>query len=600
MTTTPTRRLSDTEQRVRDDLNDLRHRWRARDKRIEEIYDLRRLVDLWRKGRKTSYVSNDPLTYFNVSRHMLSSRQFKVRALMARETHEDRHEIGITERAVTSIFREFDDRQLRIQRLPWRQELADQILMGWANIFYGVFKGEDGRPIFRSDIWDNLTVYHDTDDDGLATVIHHYAVTPSTAQQKARERGVALVEGQDVRRGPASVMVTDWYHREAGFVWHALTIGDQEIIPAEQMEEMDEIPVLIVPVNGESRRSSSKITEDPVKWMFASILHPIERTVKDQNDWLSMVKDIGFRNAQKNYVTRTEDAQGIEGLEEAMRRGDSAINLRLEESVDPIGAVPMLTEVSFLTHKMEGDRQRGSIPNTFFADVAADTSGFLFSQLQAASLTNMGPYDFAYSFILRTLSQAYVEGFRDGGFSPITVKGRYKDDGNMEGYFFDEWKPSDVPNQVWIEVLTQLAIPRNRVQEISAMRQANAGTPNLIDMTTLLDEVGGFDDPTIILERIREDNFRNSPANQMTEQVIEAQRMSEYYRAVGDEVAAEAYEETATKLRGGFFGTDGQGGPPQARPGVPPETAGVRRRNGQTPSEERAALAIPTPQPGGR
>jgi hypothetical protein len=595
MVTSSSRRLSEIERRVQDDLMSLKNRWRKRDKRIQDIYDLRRLVDRWKKGRKTSYVSNDPITFFNVSRHMLSSRQFKVRALMGHEDREDRYDLGVTERAITSIFREFDDRQLRVQRLPWRQEFADQILMGWANVFYGVFKDPDGTAVFRADIWDNLTVYHETDDDGLSTVIHNYAVTPAAARQKAQKQGVTLIDSQDLSKPPASVMVTEWIHRTAGVVWHALTIGDQEIMPAEQMKDVSEIPVLVLPVNGESRRSSSKLSEDPAEWMFASILHPMERTIKDQNDWLSMIKDVAFRNAQKLYMTKTEDKQGIEGFEEAMRKGDGALNLGLDEDVKSLDPPPMLAEMPFMTAKLEGDRQRASIPNTFYADVAADTSGYLFSQLQAAALTNVGPYDTAYSFGIRTLAQAFADGFRDGKYPPIKIKGRSSQEGSVKGYFFEEWSTEQVPEEIWLEIQTQLAIPRNRMQEISAMRQANAGTENLIDMVTLLDEIGGFDDPTIILERLREDNFRTSPANQLTEQVIEAQRLADYYDELGDVVAAEAYRETAEKLRAGFFGQNGRGREP-TQPGVDPRGGGVQGANGQSPDVVRAALGRSPPQ----
>jgi hypothetical protein len=585
--------LSDTERLISDDIQRLVGAWSQRTAIIKATYLFRRLEDEWRRGKATSSVTNDPLVYFNMARRMLSARPFRVKAMMANDSLEDRAADATTERAILSIFREFDDRQYRTTRLPWRMELNDQICMGWANVFYGVFKRPDGTAEFRADIWDNMTVFHEDAEEGLGTVIHHYAVSPRAAKAKAARFGVSI----DPKSGPQ--MVSDWYHLDGDRVLHAITIGGIEVLPMEVAEGMTEIPVLIVPVNGETIRHSLSAQDDPVAHMFASILHPIERTTKDLNEWMTMIKNIALHNSQPHRWDRSADGQGIITPDD-LRKPAAIIHLKSEEGeeVGTMDPLQLMSEVPLIASILDSQRQRGSIPNTIFADVAADTSGFLFAQLQAAALVNIGPYSDAQAFIIRTLAQAFAAGFRDGNYPKILIKGRETDQGTRGGYFMEEWDPEKIDPQIWLDVQVELAVPRNRIQEIAAMRQANTGTPNLLDNTTLLDEIGGFADPVGIMERMGEDNFRASQANQLTEQVIQAQRYADFYRDQGDKVAAEAYERTVQQLRQGFF-MEGGGRPSPAQPGVPPGAGGVQGRNGRSPDEVRAGLQRQPPQGAG-
>jgi hypothetical protein len=195
---------SDTERQVSDDIQRLVGAWSRRTAIIKATYIFRRLEDEWRMGKATSSVTNDPLVYFNMARRMLSARPFRVKAMMANDSLQERANDATTERAILSIFREFDDRHYRTTRLPWRMELNDQICMGWANVFYGVFKRPDGTAEFRADIWDNMTVFHEDGEEGLGTVVHHYAVSPRAAQAKAARFGATL---QTKASNPGPIMV---------------------------------------------------------------------------------------------------------------------------------------------------------------------------------------------------------------------------------------------------------------------------------------------------------------------------------------------------------------------------------------------------------
>lgn len=594
--------FSFTEQRVSQDAHDLEAFWRKRNERIKAWYTLRRLVDRWKEPGKTSYVSNFPKVYFNLARRLMAGNPARPRVLMGEDSLEERHLGSISERGVQSIFRQLDERHIKQGRLPWRYEMADQICMGWLTVFRGVFQNPDDptRPEFRADIWDNMTVYPEWDEDGLATVLHMYDVTPRVAQEKARRFDVILRNSHAPVGG--SVRVADWWRRQDGAVWHAMTIDGEDIIPIEEMPGLTELPILILPVNGEARRNAMRVPfmEDPTVYMGVSILDLIERTINDTNDWLTMIKQITQDNVHPNRIDYTEDGQGFLNADD-MRRGGGVHHAMQTDRVETLPPPQIPAQAQMFVGIMDLERQMGSVPNTAFANVAADTSGFLFAQLQAAALTNIGPYVDAQNFALTDIAQTFIEGFRDGGFKPITIKGRARNSGHESGYFFEDWDPKDIRKDIWVGVTTELAILRNRVQELAALRQALPGSQALLDETTALDEIAGFDDPLLIQERKHEDAVRNSPENLLVEKIKFHRQQIDLAKQRDDRPSIEAHRIVLRALltQAGIGQQQNGQGAPVSEPGIPPE-GGVMARNGQSPDMMQAMLQRTPPQAAGQ
>lgn len=573
----------------------LKARWSTRNAKIEAIYRLRRLIPgtkLPGQARRQVFTSNGPRVFFNIARHMLAGKPFRVHTEMGDVDKDAERRTGVTERAILSIFRELDDAHWRRGLAPWRVSLADQVLMGWVNILYGVYRREDGAPEFVADIWDNLTVYPDWDEDGLVTVLHEYPVPLRAAYRMAQKKGHTLHQGRTGTQEPASVPVQDWWRREGRQVWHQVVLGTQEIEPAHLVSGLEEIPVICLPIGGESRRVGSLLgSQDSLDYIFASILDAGLSIAEEINQQMGLIKEVVKDNARLTYWDKTPDGQGALDIDE-MRRGGSVQHLTSEDEVGNLAPGQTPPQTFDYLRMLQAEWQRATIPNTFFAEVAADTSGFLFSQLQAAAVTNIGPYNSAQSWVATVLAQAFANGFRDGGFSPITVKGRETDEGFARGYFMEEWSPQDVAPQLWLSVTSELAVPRNRIQEIATMRNANAGTPNLLDEVTLLDEIGGFADPLLIQERKRRDALANSQVAQMADEALNLLRQAEFYQKAGDQMAARVYAVMAERAMNSIL--PGQTSQPQ--PGVNPAAGGVIARNGQSPSVVRALLQRAPPQ----
>lgn len=622
--------ISNTEIKLKNEADKLIKRWEVRNQRIEAWYKLRRLKDEWRAKNKQSslpnFVSNAPLGYFNVARHMLASNPPRPHMEMGDDPAVDQHEKAVGEALVLSIIRQLDERNQRAGKLAWRVEMADQILMGWLNVFVGVFKKEDGSPDFRADIWDNLTVFPEWDEQGLVRVAHIYRLNRAAAEAKAKQfgkegkidlSGFARENGIPIlglrRRDNADFQVIDLWSRDGDVISHGMTLNGGELLADDEIIELrgKAIPVLSLPVQGESRTEPNP-EEDSATFMMASILAPIERNTKDFNDWVTMIMQTAWRKSKLHYFDKTEDAQGaIE--EDDLTKGASVIHLELNEEVGALRDPELPREAGFVFNVLDSQRQNASVPNTIFADVAADTSGFLYQSLQAAAATNIGPYNELQTFALTAIGHEWLVGYRDGDFGEIKVSARTAREGGQSGFYYRDIKPTSIPKNFWLVVETQLAFQRNRLQEISAMRQANQGTPDILDEVTLLDELGNFQDPLVIIERKMEDAIRNSPENLLIQQEAFFRQQADLERRKGNRIMANAYrrraEQIAQQIAGPPPGAPAPGAPAPGAPppgqtpnvGIGPEAGGAAMgANGFSPDVLRAALQNLPPQAGGR
>lgn len=588
---------SETERRVAEDARLLAAHWRPRNDYIEATYTLRRLVDRWKQSGAASYVTNRPKVFFDMARRMISASTLNITAKLGDDDMKVREQKALSEAAVHSIIRGLDQESVKLGRLPWRTLVADQILLGWVNIFYGTYDRGDGTPWFRADVWDNLTVYPEWDDRGLSTVVHDYTVGPDAAVAKARFFGNADFRPRAQRSGRAKggVRVIDWWRRENGMVWHALLIDDQEVIPIEEFPDRDEIPCLVMPINGEGRMEPRDDIERAGRYMGLSVLDKAARTIEDFNDWGSMLKEIMRVTANPNWADFTEDGQGFLDVDK-VQQGKTVHHGLPGDRAEPLAPPPIPRGALEHLAVLDREMQLATVSDAALAQIGSDASGVLFSQLMAAALQTVGPYHDAYNMALSELSQSFVEEYRDHDFKPIRIKARMSPGSQGSSFFFRDWKPSDVPQHIWIAVESELAFTRNRLQELNAARMALPGVEQILDHTTVLDEIMGIADPLLVQERIEEDRNRRSQEFAIAKRVIELRRFARYYRQEGDVEAAEILESFASRIELEFNPGGRAAQQQQREPGINPAAGGIQGRNGQSPAMVRALLQRTPPQ----
>ena len=164
-----------------------------------------------------------------------------------------------------------------------------------------------------------------------------------------------------------------------------------------------------------------------------------------------------------------------------------------------------------------------------------------------------------------------------------------------------------IPEDVVVEARFKLAAPNDRMERITAARQAMP-QGDLLDLMTILEEVLEVGDSQLVINRLDHAKARALPE-------VQTIKMVKYLRVMEKELreGAEPDLEMADAINGAWKGmlanlTPKRPGQEQAGPGVPagvasPEAQGMERTLARTalgmPSAQAGAMMGPRGQPGG-
>src|SRR3989304_9221430 len=123
----------------------LKSLWTERNKRIDQMYEMRRLIDRNKRKGYESAVTNMPKVLIRLGRHLLSSSP--VTHTIASDIDEAQAEKNAQcERALASIWRETDDGRRKAGKRSWRGDMAELMLMtGFYSVVVTV-RMVDGEP----------------------------------------------------------------------------------------------------------------------------------------------------------------------------------------------------------------------------------------------------------------------------------------------------------------------------------------------------------------------------------------------------------------------------------------------------------------------
>ena len=128
-------------------------------------------------------------------------------------------------------------------------------------------------------------------------------------------------------------------------------------------------------------------------------------------------------------------------------------------------------------------------------------------------------------------------------------------------------------------------------------RQANPESGNLLDETSLLDEVLQIEDPLLIQQRKAQDRVALSEDSLRINQIIYFRNQAKFHREQGNRIEARAFSIAAQRIEAQLGITEQGQGQGQGQPvpgGIPPQVGGVPG------TEDILAAAMATPPPESR
>uniref|UniRef100_A0A6M3KB60 Portal protein n=1 Tax=viral metagenome TaxID=1070528 RepID=A0A6M3KB60_9ZZZZ len=566
------------------DLGRLRTFWQPRTDRIKEMYQLRRLTDENKKKDHESVVSNDPATFLRLATHLISFMQPIFRIPLT-DDEQQRTQSGKSERALVSLWRERDAVERKRGRQAWRRQLADLILTtGWYAVLATVVKEKGGSPKFLAEIWNPNNVFQEWDDDGLATCIHAYSTTWEAADKKARGHDKEIPPRQRMTSWGSVGFATiiDWWKKEEGVVKHGLKIGNSLIIDPETVSPFEEIPIITGPVLGEAGWGGYDLSDtDWKKYYGQSLFEPNFELYKKQNNWMSwhqnLIKEFAYP------LTKDTSTGGREVVTAEDIRAGKLIHLAPGQDVTrerPPG-VPQGSEMVLGTYT--GQIQRGSFPWVMYGSTPFRMSGTALNQLLQTAHTVVGPFHEALRAIISDVSFIWLSEYKRQKMKGVSISGKRLVGENIGSFFQEEFSPADVPDALFVDAEIKLATPSDLMERISIARVAKP-QGDLLDLTTILDELLEQQDPVRIQERIAEGRMNES---EILQRIILLRKMKAKVAALriaGDNEGATLLDQFVTNMLNEMQ--------PRQQGATPPERLATPGAMGQTSESRRLAQYI--------
>ncbi len=565
---------------------ELQDYWQARDTQIRADRALVNLQKPVQTSDQIKWISNEPKVFYDTAIALVSSYPPRFRLpLTMNFTPEEKDKMNKAERFLLGIFRSLDARQMARGQVFWLRELAYWVLSGWYATFCTVRNGANGVE-FIADHWDPLTVYPDWNADGLVRCIRTFEVEKKTARMMIYDW---QAKGMDVSKymeksGPEQVKIINYWCKDKGGVYNALTIGGTEVKPLTK-EPFDDIPIFCGAVG------IPEMSSDDWKTRIGEHIVAANRDMYDYtNQIMSLMVTIMAATAYPNIVTKT--VSGAPPFKpEDMRGFGQLVPLRIQDQIELLKHASTPEEALQLLQMMLKQEQKGSLPDVVYGGIGTELSGFAISQLLAAIKYKISPYLTTMQYVISRIATEFLRQYRKNKMPKVSLSTMNPKDMRKGQFFVEEFTPKDVPEALFVDVSIPITSPLDKTQQIIFARQA-LQPPQLISRETLWDEVLDIQDSEQEYARIIQDEILELPIVKQIGAIEQMRKRVAYYQEQGKTMEAQALNQYVMALemqlgmRQGIPQVPGQAGVPSSF--SPPEA-------GNSPDRNRAAAGTGPP-----
>jgi len=559
--------------------------WSQRNLKFQDWYETLVLIDTLKTKGMETYVSNEPMTFYNMAHYLLTKGDISHTTPIASETALELDRRAKVHRGCGYMWNVIDrDRRLGGDA-PFIDDLSFFLLvLGWYSM---VSAFDQNTGLLQTQIWNPYDVYPRYASGRLAACVHSYRIDEEEALLKAEEKGWGYE-----KRGIALGQVTiDDYFEYVGEDLHNIILIDGKDVTGWQ--HRPEMQILVSPVGGFPDRGSlvknSAGGETDWKRLAGRGIFEVNETITSHfNKWKSMISQILRDTAQP--VTQEFSATPQATPEQLRERGAlfhyAPGELGLQRVPPP--AIPIEIQANLL--ELRREQQKGSFNDAVFGMMEGQPGYAL--RLLASSSANQILYPFmdGKHFVLAENDKFWLSNLKKSN-KVFQIKGK----------FIEELAPADVPEDVSIQVGSTVATPKDWMERGTIANMLDKH----LDEATIITEIYGLNDPQAIKRRKSLDKMLNHPMSQMVELIAGYYSHADYLDKRGDRRQANLFRKAATSLEGQLgVAPPGQGKPeemsrieaerqagtPEERARISPEVAPPEATRGFTPSQLRRSI----------
>ena len=560
----------------------LKSYWVQRNLKFRDWYEILIMVDALSKKGMESYVSNEPQTFYDMAHYLLTRGNISHSAPMMNESAIELDKRARIDRGCKYNWLQIDRERKAGGSPSYIDELGFYLLLlGWyATMLY--YDKDTGR--LKAQLWNPYDTYPFFGNGQLSSCVHSYLLTESEAILKAQANGWNY-EGRTGSAGISSIanVKMDDFWLQKDNKWHNVVLFDDKIV--DGWAERPNAQVLVAPVAGFPDKGSLTPGRRDWKRLIGRGIFEVNEPVTDAfNKWRTMISQILRDTAQP--ITQ-EFSQSPQATPEQLTERGSLFHYGVgEQGLQrvPPAAIPIEIQANLMDIRKE--LQKGSFTDAVWGMVERQP-GYALSIMATSSANQiLYPYMDAKHFIIEEADRFWLSHLKS---SNRTF--------NIKGKLIEKLKPADIPEDVSINVESEVATAKDWLERATIANQLKEH----LDPVTILGEVLGQGDPQAILRN--KDNYEvmHSPEAMALKKIAAFRGHARYLEFHGDPEQARAFKKAADALEQQMMGpppgqtvpsemgrveAEREAGAPKKRPTIRPEVSPPEAR-GFTPQELR-------------
>lgn len=460
----------------------LKNAWSARDSQFKEWYKLLLMENKLQQTGMESFVSNSPMTFFDMSLFLLVPKSVNIRIPLDDVPEESLADVDRTEKWVLDIWnKRLERKSLAAGRGGFVREISSFML---TTSWYVVFSMATEKEIV-AEIWNPAEFYPIFGENTLIEGAHTFSMSVEAARQKAFEKGWPSLTLPTV----GSVSMYDYWKLSGGVVYNAIAVGDNYVKPLQPEPTLKKIPIYTSPVNGLPDRGLITDLSTAIKTIGRSIFESNKNMYDAINRMVTFYMQILRDTASPRWVGKTTSKGRIK-QEDLFKRG-ALFELSLNEELNamPMPAVP--ADVLAIIGSMKEMEQEGSLPRSLYGAVADRITGYVMQQVSGGAIHILAPFSKQLNFLIEEITNDWISDCLEFGYKP---------------YGFEKPKLPLPP----VEAVNRIEIPGDLTQRVTISRMINPEF-SLDDLTTMDLFYPEIQDPQSVLAKKRKDAALKDP-----------------------------------------------------------------------------------------
>jgi len=573
------------QQEVINDIAKLKRYWEKRNKKFRDWYEILLLVDLLATKKMESYASNEPQTFYNMAHYLLTKGELSHSISIA-----DESAIELDRRARVNRGCEFMWKQIDKERQAGgEQTFIDDaafflLVLGWYSMVYA-FDKETG--LLKAQVWNPADTYPRFVNNRTVSCVHSYKITEEEAKIKAQDNGWSYTSPVSSPYG--FVTLDDYFYQTNEALYNMILIDNQDVTGWVDRPDMKLVVGAVGGFPDKGSLTQRKRLGESWKELKGRGIFEVNANIGNHfNKWKSEMSQILRDTSQP--ITQEHSGSPNATPEQLRERGALFHYAPGEAGLSrlPPAAIPIELQAHLV--EMRREIQKGSFNDAVYGMVEGQP-GYALSLLATSSANQiLYPYMDGKHLI--------ISGGDEFWLSRLKTSKRVF---NIRGKFLEKLSPVDIPENVTMEVESDVATPKDWLERgtIGGMVRED------FDKATLLSEIYKVKDPQAILRRKALDRALDHPMTQNVELIASYYVHADYLEKRGDLRQAELFKKAAQALEGQLgVPPAGQGRPeesprieaereagsPKPRATSRPEIAPPETRGGFTPQQLRGMV----------